>query len=130
MNYSFNGIYSRIRTAVLSENAEAYVTSRYVPKPPRFPCVYIREINRSRPVENIQLDGEDRQWESNIEIQVTSNKSSGAAAEAEGIYTAADNVMRSLFYRGISCTPIDNGINYTLAARYRRVIGGGDQMPE
>lgn len=78
----------------------------------------------------MQLDGNDEQWESNFEIQISSNKSGGAAAEAEKLWKAADGVMRSLFYRGISCTPIDDGTKYTIAARYRRIIGGGDRMSE
>lgn len=129
MTYSRNGIYTYLRSAVLASNANAYVTSRYVPKPPSFPACYIHEIDNSRPLENIQLDFQDVQWESVYEVQVASAKRNTAATEAYAIMDAVKQAFSNLYFREFSETNIDNGETFTIIGRFRRVIGGGDTMP-
>lgn len=129
MRYSRNAIYTRIVNAVKAEFPNAYCTSRYVAKPSTFPACYIHEIDNSRPVQNTQLDFQDVQWESVFEIQVVSNKHNTAASEAYDIMTLADAAFSGLYYRRFSQTNIDRSDTFTLIARYRRVIGGGDTMP-
>lgn len=129
MRYSRNAIYTRIVDAVKAEFPNAYCTSRYVAKPSTFPACYIHEIDNSRPVQNTQLDFQDVQWESVFEIQVVSNKHNTAASEAYGIMALADAAFSGLYYRRFSQTNIDRSDTFTLIARYRRVIGGGDTMP-
>ena len=125
-----NAIYTRLKTAALAVSPNAYVTGRYMPIPASFPCVFIREIDRSRPLRGMQLDGEDVQWESAYEIQVSSNLQIGAEIEAYRLYEAVKGALTTLYYRETSLSPIDDGTKYTLAGRFRRVIGGGDTMPE
>ena len=129
MRYSRNAIYTRIVNAVKAEFPNAYCTSRYVAKPSTFPACYIHEIDNSRPVQNTQLDFQDVQWESVFEIQVVSNKRNTAASEAYDIMAVADAAFSGLYYRRFSQTNIDRSDTFTLIARYRRVIGGGDTMP-
>ena len=129
MKYSRNAIYTRIVNAVKAEFPNAYCTSRYVAKPSTFPACYIHEIDNSRPVQNTQLDFQDVQWESVFEIQVVSNKHNTAASEAYDIMALADAAFSGLYYRRFSQTNIDRSDTFTLIARYRRVIGGGDTMP-
>lgn len=78
----------------------------------------------------MQLDGKDVQWESAYEIQVSSNLKTGAENEAYKVYEAVREEMRALYYRETSLSPVDDGEKFTLAGRFRRVIGGGDTMPE
>lgn len=129
MKYSRNAIYTRIVNAIKAEYPNAYCTSRYVAKPSTFPACYIHEIDRNRPIQNTQLDFQDVQYESVYEIQVVSNKHNTAASEAYDIMELARAAFSSLYYREFSEANIDRGDTFTIIGRFRRVIGGGDEMP-
>ena len=129
MKYSRNAIYTRIANAIKAEYPNAYCTSRMVASPAKFPAILIHEIDNIRPIQNIQLDFQDVQYESVYEIQVVSNKANTAASEAYDIMAIADAVLSELYYRRFSQTNIDRADTFTLVGRYRRVIGGGDTMP-
>lgn len=129
MKYSRNAIYTRVVNAIKAEYPKAYCTSRYVAKPSTFPACYIHEIDNTRPLQYTQLDFEDVQYESVFEIQVVSNKANTAASEAYGIMELAKAAMSGLYFRRFSETNVDRGDTFTIIARFRRVIGGGDEMP-
>jgi hypothetical protein len=129
MKYSRNAIYTRIANAIKADYPNAYCTSRYVAKPSTFPACYIHEIDRNRPIQNTQLDFQDVQYESVYEIQVVSNKHNTAASEAYDIMDLAREAFSSLYYREFSEANIDRGDTFTIIGRFRRVIGGGDEMP-
>lgn len=124
-----NAVYTRVVNAIRAAYPSTYCTSRYVAKPSSFPACYIHEIDRSRPLENTQLDFQDVQWESSFEIQVVSTKVNTAATEAYNIMEVARNSMSEMFYREFSETNIDGGDKFTIVGRFRRVIGGGDTLP-
>ena len=129
MKYTRNAVYNRIVNAILAEYPNAYCTSRYVAKPSTFPTCYIHEIDKNRPIQYTQLDFEDVQWESAFEIQVVSTKANTAASEAYAIMAIAEAEFGKLYYRLISETNVDQGDAFTIIGRFRRVIGGGDEMP-
>jgi len=129
MKYSRNAIYTRVVNAIEAEYPKAYCTSRYVAKPSTFPACYIHEIDNTRPIQNTQLDFQDVQYESVFEIQVVSNKANTAASEAYDIMELAKAAMSGLYFRRFSETNVDRGDTFTIIARFRRVIGGGDEMP-
>lgn len=124
-----NAIYTQVVNAIRAAYPSAYCTSRYVAKPSSFPACYIHEIDRSRPLENTQLDFQDVQWESSFEIQVVSTKVNTAATEAYNIMEIARNSMSEMYFREFSETNIDGGDKFTVVGRFRRIIGGGDVMP-
>ena len=127
--YSRNGVYSRVRAPIMAQYPNAYVTSRMVAKPSTFPAILIHEIDRNRPIENVQLDFQDVQWESVFEAQVVSAKANTAATEAYSIMDIVRQAFSDLYYREFSETNIDQGDTFTIVGRFRRVIGGGDTMP-
>lgn len=129
MTYSRNAIYTRIANAIKTAFPNAYCTSRMVASPAKFPACLIHEIDNSRPLQNTQLDFEDVQYESVYEIQIVSNKANTAATEAYDIMAVAEAAFSGLYYRRFSQTNIDRSDTFTIIARYRRVIGGGDTMP-
>lgn len=129
MKYSRNAIYTRVANAIKAGYPNAYCTSRMVASPAKFPAILIHEIDRSRPIQNTQLDFEDVQYESVFEIQVVSNKHNTAATEAYSIMDLAKAAMSGLYYREFSETNIDRSDTFTIVGRFRRVIGGGDTMP-
>lgn len=130
MTYNRNAVYTRVVQAVNSYFPNAFCTSRYVPKPPSFPACLIHEIDRNRPLQNTQLDFEDVQWESVFEVQIASDKLNTAATEANAIMDVVREAFSGLYYREFSETNIDTGHQFTIIGRFRRVIGGGDTMPE
>ena len=130
MTYTRTAVYNFVRNKVAEEFSEAYITSRYVAKPPSFPAVLIHEIDRNRPTRNVQLNFQDVQWESVFEVQVASAKSNSAASEAYSIMEIVRQSMSDLYYRELSETNIDSGDTFIIIGRFRRVIGGGDTMPE
>ena len=130
MKYSRNAIYTRVANAIKAGYPNAYTTSRMVASPAKFPACLIHEIDNTRPIQNTQLDFQDVQCESVFEIQVVSNKANTAATEAYGIAALTEAAMSGLFFRRFSQTNIDKGDTFTIISRYRRVIGGGDTMPE
>lgn len=130
MNYTRTAVYNFIRNKVAASFPAAYITSRYVAKPPSFPACLIHEIDRIRPVQGTQLDFEDVQWESVFEVQVASAKANMASTEAYDIMGAVREAMSLLYYREFSETNIDSGDTFTIIGRFRRVIGGGDTMPD
>ena len=127
--YTRNAVYTEVRSAILAEFPNAYTTSRMVAKPSTFPAVLIHEIDRNRPLQNVQLDFQDVQWESTFEVQIVSAKANTASTEAYGIMDIVRQTFSNLYYREFSETNIDNGDTFTLIGRFRRVIGGGDVMP-
>ena len=129
MTYNRNSIYSYIRNAIKAAFPDAYCASKLVAKPAIFPACYIHEIDRNRPIRNVQLDFQDVQWESVFEIQVVSAKANTAATEAYEIMEVARQAFSNLYYREFSETNIDNGDTFSIIGRFRRVIGGGVTMP-
>ncbi len=129
MNYTRNAVYTRIVNAIRASYPSASCTSRYVPKPSAFPSCYIHEIDRSRPIQNVQLDFQDVQWESVFEVQIVSARANTAATEAYGIMDVVRQAFSDLYYREFSETNIDGGDKFTIVGRFRRVIGGGDVLP-
>ena len=129
MNYSRNAIYTRVANAIKADYPNAYTTSRKVASPAKFPAILIHEIDRNRPIRNVQLDFQDVQYESVFEIQVVSNKANTAASEAYDIMELAESAMSNMYFRRFSQTNVDRGDTFTVIARFRRIIGGGDTMP-
>ena len=128
--YTRNGIYNKVRSDILAEFPNAYVTSRKVAKPASFPAVLVHEIDRNRPIQFTQLDFKDVQWESAFEVQVVSAKQDTASSEAYEIMDIARQSLSDLYYREFSEINIDNGDTFNIIGRFRRRIGGGDIMPE
>lgn len=129
MKYERNAIFTFISDSVEAEFPDAYITGKYVMKPSMFPAVYIHEIDRNRPIENTQLDFEDEQWESVYECQVVSAKPNTPMTEAYEVMEVAKKAFSDLYYREFSETNVDRGDTFTIIARFRRHIGGGDTMP-
>ena len=129
MKYSRNAVYTRVANAIKAQYPNAFCTSRYVAKPSSFPTCYIREIDNLRPRQYTQLDFQDIQWESVFEIQVISAQANTAASEAYAIFAVAESAFSEISYRKLSTASQDAGEKFTIIGRFRRAIGGGDEMP-
>lgn len=125
-----NVIYDHVASAITAVHTNVRCTSRYVPVPSSYPSCYIHEIERYRPLENMQLDYKDVQWQSSFEIRVISNKKGTAASEAYSIMETAKAAFNTLYFRELSETSIEGTETFTVIGRFRRTIGGGDSMPK
>lgn len=131
MRYTNNAIFTAIRNAVKAEYADANCVQMYTPTPAKFPTVFAREIGHFTPQQAWTLtnaqDISERTWE----VQVFSNLSTGSKERAYEILDICKNVMRGLYFIETFEQPIDQQDKsiYCLVARFRRVIGGGEEMP-
>lgn len=131
MKYTNNAIFTRIRTSVLAEVSTANCTQTYSPTPTKFPTVFAREIGHFTPngtptLSNAQ-DISERTWE----VQIFSNLKTGAKEQAYSLLAAVKTALRALYFVETFESPLDSTGNeyYTLVARFRRIIGSGETMP-
>ena len=131
MKYTNNAIFTAIRNAVKAEYADANCVQMYTPTPAKFPTVFAREIGHFTPQQAWTLtnaqDISERTWE----VQVFSNLSTGSKERAYEILDICKDVMRGLYFIETFEQPIDQQDKsiYCLVARFRRVIGGDEDMP-
>ena len=125
-----NAVYDYVSNAITAVHFNARCSSRRIPVPSSYPACYIHEIEHYRPLDNMQLDYEDVQWQSSFEIHVISHKKGTAASEAYSILETAKDAFNKLYYRELSETSVDDVETFTVIARFRRTIGGGDSMPK
>lgn len=131
-HYTNNAIFTKMRSAVLAVVATANCTQTYTPTPTKWPTVFAREIGRLTPngtatMSNAQ-DISERTWE----VQIFSNLQTGAKEQAYKLLDAVKTAFRSMYFVETFESPLDNTSNnyYTLVARFRRIIGSGETIPE
>lgn len=131
MKYTNNAIFTAIRAAVLAEVSTANCTQTYSATPAKFPTVFAREIGRFTPAQTATISNAQEIYETTWEVQVISNLQSGAKEQAYKLMDAAKSALRRLYFVETMENPIDQTETryYTLAARFRRIIGSGEDMP-
>lgn len=131
MKYTNNAIFTAVRAAVLAEVGTSKCTQTYSPTPTQFPTVFVREIGRFTPTQTATMSNAQEIYETTWEVQVFSNLQSGAKEQAYRLMDAVKNALRSLYFVETMENPIDNADAkyYTLVARFRRIIGSGEEMP-
>ena len=108
----------------------ANCTQTYSPTPSKFPTVFAREIGHFTPngtptLSNAQ-DISERTWE----VKIFSNLKSGAKEQAYMLLDAVKSAFRSMYFVETFESPLDSTSQsyYTLIARFRRIIGSGEEM--
>ena len=128
-NRVFTNVAIYVKDVYPNANFQDYDTA----SPPHLPAVSVVQIDN--PERAVDLGGgdpnEDFSVESNIEIQVYSNKS---VSEAKKILATACNAMRGMAYTrtyGIANIPTRNVPNqYRCIARFRRIVSSLDEIPK
>lgn len=130
MKYTNNAIFTKMRQIVLTERPDVHCTQTYAPTPTKWPTVFAREIGRYTPgrtqtFRNTQ-DISERTWE----VQIFSNLQTGAKEEAYALLDLVKSAFREMYFLEYSETPVDSANNtyYILVARFRRIIGSGEEM--
>lgn len=128
-----NEVYNRIADALQGEFETLFTTSTRVYAPKVFPCVWIVEIDGTPDGRYVNLDLSDEQRRSTFEVQAYSNAPEGAMLEVDAIIGKAILEFRKIGYVCSMNQPIDNGYDENIkrrVARFTRIIGGGDTLPE
>lgn len=132
MKYSRNAVYTWVVDSVKTEYPSIHAGGKLEPSPAAFPALYLREIGKSRPLQNMTLSYDDTQYRSTFEAQVFSNKKSGAMSEAYNIMKLVEQAFNGIYYIEDMCEPVENANDhsiYRLVARFHRIVCGGDEMP-
>ena len=131
MKYTNNAIYTRMRAAVLAAESTANCTQTYAPTPSKFPTVFAREIGHFTPNGTPTLSNAQDISETTWEVQIFSNLKTGAKEQAYSLLAAVKTALRALYFVETFESPLDSTGNeyYTLVARFRRIIGSGETMP-
>ena len=132
MKYTNNAIFTRIRSSVLATVSTANCTQTYTPAPSKYPTVFAREIGHFTPQQTASMSNAQDIYETTWEVQIFSNLQSGAKEQAYSLMTAVKSALRELYFVETMENPLDrgNGQYYILVARFRRIIGSGEDMPE
>lgn len=131
MKYTNNAIYTRVRNAVVAVEPTANCTQTYTASPAKFPTVFMREIGRLTPTATITLSNAQDISERSWEVQIFSNVKPGAKEQAYALMDTVKTALRTLYFAEYFESPIDQTDKniYCLVARFRRVIGSGEDMP-
>lgn len=130
-----NEVFTRIATKLREKYGKQniYIVGERVYEPSKFPCVWLVEID-SAPVEAYtDLSLSDSQRRSTFEVQVFSNLSVGATEQASEICDEVGEQFRQIGYLCNMSQPYDNGYDANIkrhVARFTRVLGGGDKLPQ
>jgi hypothetical protein len=120
-----------VRTAVKDEVSTTNATQTYTPTPTKFPTVFVREIGRLTPPQTATLSNAQDISETTWEAQVFSNVKDGAKEQAYSLMNAVKGAFRKMYFIETFESPLeqtDKNI-YCLVARFRRIIGSGEAMP-
>lgn len=121
MNNIENDIFTLVATALRNEvgASNIYITGEYNPVPPKFPCVYICEVD------NFNAGGDSCRAEVitgvMYEVQIYSNLTNGKKSEAKKLASIVDSVMTPLGFTRTMLQQIPNlqdATIFRIVARY------------
>ena len=116
-------IFQACADAFRAEYPNGYIAMEYVSKPPKFPAVFMEEMDNT--VDERALDNGTIENAANVmyQIDVYSNMSKGRKAQAKAIMALLDKVMADRRFVRFYLNPVPNLIDatvYRITARYRR----------
>ena len=120
-----NELFTIVATALREAYDGIYVAGEYVPQPPRFPAVFIVEMDNS-----VYQPGRDSGGIENFasvmyEVDVYSNLAKGKKAQAREIISAVDGIMAAHGFTRTFLNPVQNfndATIYRMTARYTGVV--------
>jgi hypothetical protein len=120
----FNPTYSTVSTATKAAHTGLKTGRKMPPTKPEYPLMLMFPIQNSQYERSMDSSSSENHVNAGIQIEVYSNKVSGAEAECESIMTTADEQMRTIGYWRNFCdfVPTADSSQTRLIARYRAVI--------
>lgn len=118
-----NSVYDAVASALRAEFPEINVSSRLILAPEAFPCVTVEEADNYVYTRGIDSGGFENYAELMYEINVFSNRKSGAKEECRQIFSVIDRAMSIMgFVRtGRSPAPGGEATRFRLVSRYHGV---------
>lgn len=118
-NYVFDAVARAVRAEFPGINA----VSRTVLTPSEFPCVSVTEADSYVYEGSIDSGGIEHHAWLMYEVNVFSNRKTGAKEECRAIFKTVDRVMAGMGFLRTGRTPVreDEPTQYRLAGRYRGV---------
>ena len=118
-------LFTKIATVLRTAYDGIYVAPEYVPKPPRFPAVFIVEMDNS-----VLRSGADSQNIENFaeivyEVNIFSDLHTGKKAQAKAIAALIDSQFAEMGFTRMMLNPIPNlndATIYRVVGRYRAVV--------
>ena len=129
--YTNNAIFTRIYTAVKEIVSGANITQTYTAAPSVFPTVFAREIGHFTPNGTPTFSNTQEIYETTWEVQVFSNLKTGAKEQAYKLMDGVKGALRQLYFVETFESPLEQTDKsvFCLVARFRRIIGSGEDMP-
>ena len=117
-----------LKTQVGAPFPDLVMTSRDVSgEPPGFPCLYVNSLGE--PTDGSDLQNNQCYITSTIELQAYSAEPpAGSQTEARRVMDAAGDVMLGMGSQLIAGPYQDNKGYFRTIARFRRLVGSGDEL--
>ena len=118
-------VVDKVAKRVFSEFPKAYVTNEFVPKPPSFPCVMLREAGNTTLERTVSSASNENHATVMYDLDVFSVKKNGRKQEAKRIASLADEAMLSIGFRRVMFEPVDNVSDssvFRFKGRYTAVV--------
>ena len=121
-----NTIFSLIRTELVNQFEDIFVTSEPTATTAHFPAVSIVQQDNYMSINKLDNSGRERYATVMFQVDVYSNKASGKKSQCKEIMSFIDDLLFALNFTRLSLTPIpmENLGYYRLSARYRAETDG------
>lgn len=118
----------KLKTDVDAPFPDLAMTSKDVSgEPPGFPCLYVNSLGE--PTDGSDFQNNQCYITSTIELQsFSAEPPAGSQTEARRIMDAAGDVMHRMGYQLIAGPYQDNKGYFRTIARFRRLVGSGDEL--
>lgn len=113
-----------VTKAIRAKYPKAEIVSEYVPKPSRFPHIYIRETDNSTNLAAYTLTGREPLANVSYTVDVYSNSKERKKSICKNIIAIIDTVMLSEYFYRVMCNPFPNENDatiYRIIARYNKI---------
>lgn len=126
-----NQVFTEVYNAVITEYPDAFVTSTFVPAPPKFPAVFFSMTDNAVFRNSISSSEMENHAAVEFELEVFSNLTSGKKAQCYDIASVVDEVLAGLNFTRTGLFPVPNLADstiYRLKGRYRVVVGKDETL--
>lgn len=118
-------VYDPVRSLILAQYPDAYVTGEYIRAPAKFPAVCIEQTDNTAYGWTQDSDGLEHDAYIMFEVNIYSNRVKGKKAEAKALAAIVDEYMLHIGFTRTFLNPIPNLLEatvYRLTARYQAIV--------
>lgn len=119
-------VFQKCADAFRAAYPNGYIAGEYVPQPPKFPAVFVVEMDNTVLERGIDSGEIENFADVMYQVDVYSNLNKGKKAQAKAIIALIDEQFAHLGFTRSFLNPIQNfndATIYRMTARYRAVVG-------